>query len=88
MNVEIKQYEEDAKNYKEQISRLKQQVVDNERAHQEEMAARTSAYESEIKRLKTQLQVSFEVSSRYSPSFCQRSAWCMHMVLNSSAPGK
>ncbi|CDJ60580.1 hypothetical protein, conserved [Eimeria maxima] len=56
MNVEIKQYEEDAKNYKEQISRLKQQVVDNERAHQEEMAARTSAYESEIKRLKTQLQ--------------------------------
>ena len=65
-NTQIKEYEESTKNQQEQITRLKQQVVDNERSHQAEMAARASAYEGETKRLKTQLQVLFGRVLRHS----------------------
>ncbi|CDJ53622.1 hypothetical protein, conserved [Eimeria brunetti] len=65
MNAEIKQHEEDAKKYMEQINQLKQQVVDNDRAHKEEMASRTSQYESETKKLKTQLKVILAAATMY-----------------------
>ncbi|CDI75509.1 hypothetical protein, conserved [Eimeria praecox] len=56
MNAEIKQHEEEAKNHLEQITHLKQQIADNERAHREELASRTITYENETKKLKTQLK--------------------------------
>ncbi|CDJ35999.1 uncharacterized protein EMH_0004420 [Eimeria mitis] len=55
-NAELKQHEEDAKNHLEQISQLKQQIVDNERTSKEELANLTNKYEEETNKLKTQLK--------------------------------
>lgn len=56
-NAQMKQHEEEVKNYVEQVTNLKQQLLESERARQEEKASLMSMYETDTKKLKAQLKV-------------------------------
>ncbi|CDJ69354.1 hypothetical protein, conserved [Eimeria necatrix] len=55
-NAQMKQHEEEVKSYVEQVTNLKQQLLDSERARQEEKASLMSMYETDTKKLKAQLK--------------------------------
>lgn len=56
-NAQSKQQEEEARGFLEQITTLKQQLLDSERTRKEEKASMMSTYENDMKKLKGQLKV-------------------------------